>query len=262
MDKEKLLSSGLLEQYVLGLTDEEESELVESMAERHEEVRLELSLLRQAMERYAVQHAIPGIIPTEGKKTDQGTAKSAPSKNTSSGLFRLSGKTLWPVATAFALIWAAYSALTTDIKDQQLRDLKNQYALLEKDCEARQHSHQHLADLSSFILHRHTYKVVLRGISLSDGCFAIAYWNPAAQKGYVDTGSLPPPPKGKAYQLWADVDGHMVNAGLLDFDRDRPIQEINFIEKAASLNITLEPEQGSKEPTVALLQANGVVAMK
>lgn len=260
MDKEQLLASGLLEQYVLGLTDEQESLLVEEMAAKHEEIRLELSLLQQAMERYASQHTFAADLPVEknapGQKGKTGIA------NTREGLFKFSGKTLWPLATAFALIWATYSALITDIKDQQLRDMKDQFALLEEECETQRNAHQHLADLSSFIQHRHTYKVILKGCSISEGAFAIAYWNPAAQKGYIDTAFLPPPPKGKCYQLWADVDGHMVNAGLVHFDREKPIQEVAFISNAASLNITLEPEGGSHEPTVDLLQANGPVAMK
>lgn len=260
MDKEQLLASGLLEQYVLGLTDEHETLLVEEMAAQHEEVRLELSLLQQAMERYAAQHAFPADLPTD-KNTAGQKEKAGPSK-TKEGLFRLNGKTLWPLATAFALIWATYSALITDIKDQQLRDMKDQFALLEKDCETQRNAHQHLADLSAFIQHRHTYKVILKGCSISEGAFAIAYWNPAAEKGYIDTAFLPSPPKGKCYQLWADVEGHMVNAGLVHFDREKPIQEIAFIKNAASLNITLEPEGGSHEPTVDLLQANGAIAMK
>jgi anti-sigma-K factor RskA len=260
MDKEQLLASGLLEQYVLGLTDEHESLLVEEMAAKHEEIRLELSLLQNAMERYAAQHAIPTDLPMDKNATGQ-KGKPAASKN-QAGLFKFNGKTLWPLATAFALIWATYGALITDIKDQQLRDMKDQFALLKEECETQRNAHQHLADLSSFIQHRHTHKVILKGCSISEGAFAIAYWNPAAQKGYIDTAFLPPPPKGKCYQLWADVDGHMVNAGLVHFDREKPFQEIAFISNAASLNITLEPEGGSQAPTVELLQANGAIAMR
>ncbi|MFZ2899315.1 MAG: anti-sigma factor [Saprospiraceae bacterium] len=260
MDKEQLLASGLLEQYVLGLTDEHETLLVEEMAAKHEEIRLELSLLQQAMERYAAQHTFPADLPMDKNTSGQKEKTVAPKPQT--GLFKFNGKTLWPLATAFALIWATYGALVTDIKDQQLRDLKDKFALLEKECENHRHAHQHLADLSSFIQHRHTYKVILKGCSISEGAFAIAYWNPAAQKGYIDTAFLPPPPKGKCYQLWADVDGHMVNAGLVHFDRNKNIQEVAFISNAASLNITLEPEGGSQEPSVELLQANGAIAMK
>ncbi|MBK7408753.1 MAG: anti-sigma factor [Saprospirales bacterium] len=157
------------------------------------------------------------------------------------------------------MIWGVYGALQTDIRYQQFRDLQEAHTLLLKDCENKGQSHEALADLTSFIQHRHTAKIILNGCALSQGAFAIAYWNPAAQKGYIDIGSLPPPPKGKTYQLWADVEGHMVNAGTVSCQAGQ-LQEIRFIEQAASLNITLEPDGGSKEPTVSLLQANGLLA--
>ncbi|MBK6901788.1 MAG: anti-sigma factor [Saprospirales bacterium] len=73
-------------------------------------------------------------------------------------------------------------------------------------------------------------------------------------------GLLPPPRKVKATRVWGDVDGKMVSAGIVKCPSRNPLQEIKFIRKASSLNITLEPESGSKEPTVAQLQANGLVA--
>jgi hypothetical protein len=257
MTKEQLLNSGLLEQYVLGLTTEEETRLVEDYSARYEDVQKELALLQQAMERYASQHAMPLSIDLPAK----GQASSNAGKPYA-GLLKLSGKTLWPLATAFALIWGTYGAVNTDVKDQEIRDWREKFGLLEKECSEYRQNQEAIADLSAFLQHRHTHKIILQGLSISDGCFAIAYWNPAAQKGFVDTGSLPPPPKGKAYQLWADVDNHMVNAGLIQFDRQNPLQEVVFIEQASSLNITLEPDGGSQEPTVSMLQANGLVALR
>ena len=254
MNKDQLLSSGLLEQYVLGLTDEEESQLVEEYAARYEEIRVELSLMQQAMEHYAAQHSVSAT----GHKAE----KRGPEKDKSNlGLRKLSGNTLWPLATVFALIWGVYGALQTDIRHQEAKNWEEKYTLLEKECQTQGQSNQALADLSSFLCHRHTAKVVMDGCALSQGAFAIAFWNPAAQKGYLDIGSLPPPPKGKTYQLWADVDGRMVNAGIVSFHSGQ-LQEVRFIDQAASLNLTLEPEGGSKEPTVSLLQANGLLASR
>ena len=249
MDKEKLLSSGLLEQYVLGLTTEEESLMVESLAAEHEEVRKELTLLQKAMEHYASRHSSP-----EALETPAGVNKS------NMGLRKLNGKVLWPMATAFTFIWAMYGALRSDIQHHQLLNWKYQYGLLSQDCQAKQNSIQTLADISSFIQHRHTSKIILSGISMCQGYFAVAYWNPAAEKCYLDMGSLPPAPKGKCYQVWADVDCQMVSAGVVKCPSHSPLQEIRYIKQASSLNITLEPDGGSQEPTVSLLQANGLLA--
>ncbi|MCB9284066.1 MAG: anti-sigma factor [Lewinellaceae bacterium] len=249
MDKDQLLSSGLLEQYVLGLTDEEESRMVEEYAARYEDVRVELSLLQQAMEHYAAQHSAAAKASNAEAEKDKSNL----------GLRKLSGRTLWPLAAVFAMIWGVYGALQTDLRHKEAKDWEEKYTQLEKECQSQGQTQRALADLSAFLCHRHTAKVVLNGCSMSKGAFAIAFWNPAAQKGYLDIGSLPPPPKGKTYQLWADVDGHMVNAGIVEFHAGQ-LQEVHFIDKAASLNLTLEPDGGSKEPTVSLLQANGLLA--
>ena len=53
MDKERFLESGLLEQYVLGLTSEEETREVERYAQAFPEIRAEIDLLRKAVRQYA-----------------------------------------------------------------------------------------------------------------------------------------------------------------------------------------------------------------
>jgi anti-sigma-K factor RskA len=246
MDKEQLLESGLLEQYVLGLTTEEESQVVEELAAQHEEVRVELSLLRQAMDRYATQHGIPDIPPPPSARAASVTKRSFAA--------------FWPIAAVFALSWGVYGALQTDIMHQRALDWEEKHTILLENCDKQQQTQQALADQSDFLLHRHTQKVRLQGVAHSHDACAFAYWNPTAQKVYLDLGSLPCPPKGKTYQVWADVEGHMVNAGVIAFLPNGQLQEVRFIEKAESLNITLEPEGGSEAPTVSLLQANALLA--
>lgn len=55
---EDLISSGLLELYVLGETNPEEIVLVEEMARMHEDVRCELEQIGRALETYALNHAV------------------------------------------------------------------------------------------------------------------------------------------------------------------------------------------------------------
>ncbi|EDM37992.1 hypothetical protein PBAL39_16244 [Pedobacter sp. BAL39] len=55
---QELISSGLLDMYVLGQVDSEEAIFIESMASVHNEVRMELDEISIALERYAQFHAI------------------------------------------------------------------------------------------------------------------------------------------------------------------------------------------------------------
>ena len=52
------IESGILECYVLGVTNAEESVEVEEMAVAYNEIRIEMSLIRESVEKYAQFHAI------------------------------------------------------------------------------------------------------------------------------------------------------------------------------------------------------------
>jgi hypothetical protein len=56
------------------------------------------------------------------------------------------------------------------------------------------------------------------------------------------------------YQMWADVDGVMINMGLLPADAD--LIPVKYIDRAESFNITIEPAGGNDHPTVENLISN------
>ena len=58
MEKEELLSSGLLELYVLGETELHENTLIEEMASTYPEILEEITAIEIALENYAVSNAI------------------------------------------------------------------------------------------------------------------------------------------------------------------------------------------------------------
>ncbi|MCJ8164176.1 cupin domain-containing protein [Pontibacter sp. E15-1] len=54
----EFIESGVLELYVMGATEPEETRAVEQMAREHAAVREELATIRKVVERYAVAHAV------------------------------------------------------------------------------------------------------------------------------------------------------------------------------------------------------------
>ena len=54
----KYIESGILESYVLGITDVEESAEVEEMAAAYNEIRTEINMISESIEKYAELHAI------------------------------------------------------------------------------------------------------------------------------------------------------------------------------------------------------------
>ncbi|GAB2537459.1 cupin domain-containing protein [Rufibacter soli] len=53
------IESGILELYVMGITNPQETKEVEQMAAAHPEIKAEIDLISRAVEAYAQEHAIP-----------------------------------------------------------------------------------------------------------------------------------------------------------------------------------------------------------
>ena len=54
--------------------------------------------------------------------------------------------------------------------------------------------------------------------------------------------------------MWADVDGEMINMGIIN--TSKALLAMQYIPEAESFNITIEPKGGSPHPTVSELIAN------
>lgn len=258
MNKEQFLNTGLLEQYALGVTNEEETQTVEQYLEKFPELQKEVDEIRKAIENYAIQQAVtppkhikPSILSTisnieKAEKPASESIKTAPRSNR------------WVALTAILSFAATFALFFLYAQKQaHFQDLSQEYAKLQMTCEEENNALQAQLQLLEFIKDPETKKIYLNGLKeINDK--AIAYWNPVQQKVIVNLTSLPDLPADKQYQIWGDVDHVMVDAGLLEDDASL-FQEIKFLADDASLNITVEPVGGSEEPTVSELVVAGEI---
>ncbi len=258
MDKKQFLSSGLLEQYVLGITDPDETRKVEHYLEKYPDLKTEVEGMRNAIEQYALEQAIPPPPHLKSriiKNIESGSAPAAKAVRPRMNYGQL------VIATVAALIFlvASMALYKRNVNlDRDYRTLEAEYALLSEQCEKKNQISKERMELYAFLKDGATHPVLLRGTTLAPEAEVIVYWNEAAQKAFLNPVNLPAPPPGKQYQIWADVEGEMINMGLLEL-QSTDLQSLTFIQRAESLNITIEPVGGSQEPTVAFLLANGKV---
>ena len=104
------------------------------------------------------------------------------------------------------------------------------------------------------INNRNVIPLLLKGNRIFPESRAVAYVNHTAKSVMVNSQGLPPLEKDKTYQMWADVDGVMINMGLLPADTD--LIPLKYIDRAESFNITIEPAGGNDHPTVENLISN------
>jgi anti-sigma-K factor RskA len=98
-----------------------------------------------------------------------------------------------------------------------------------------------------------TIPLILHGNDLAPNSRAVAYVNHENKMVVVNAQGLPELPNDKTYQMWSDVDGEMIDMGLLQTNEE--LITLRYIDKAESLNITIEPAGGNEHPTVEKLIA-------
>ena len=89
-----------------------------------------------------------------------------------------------------------------------------------------------------------TEKYIIKGNERAKDLKTVAYINPREKTSMIDVVSLPELPEEQCYQIWAELQGKMVNLGILD-KADRKLRNIPYMEDALALSITIEPKGGN-----------------
>ena len=264
MNKENFLASGLLEQYALGITSNEENAIVENYLKQFPEIYEEFSAMRNALDQYAQQYAKqpPQILRQRvmeaiENEADRQNDTNDPIIGSASGI--QAQPSSWPKYLVYATaVFLALGLYLTNKKSDRFQEALFNTKNLLTACETDNEALRSNQDVFAFVTSGHTQQVAITGTSLAPGASLMAYWNIEEGKAFLNTIFLPEPPEDKQYQIWADVEGEMISLGLLSREENsNPLADLSFIDNAESLNITLEPMGGSEKPTVSLLMANG-----
>jgi anti-sigma-K factor RskA len=82
-----------------------------------------------------------------------------------------------------------------------------------------------------------------------DGASATVYHSASQGKAAIVTDDLPALPADKVYELWLQVDGDMVPAGLMPAAGDQELLLEGDASDATAAGISVEPAGGSRRPT-------------
>lgn len=134
-----------------------------------------------------------------------------------------------------------------EVVQQEKQELNDEFRSLRENLIEKE-------ELVAVINDPNTKKIVMQGNALSPKAKAITYLNTEKQIALLNTAYLPELSKDKDYQMWADVDGEMINMGVIP--KGEAMVALQYIPAAASLNITIEPSGGSEHPTVSRLISN------
>ena len=240
MDKQTFLATGLLEQYVLGITDPEETQEVEQHLDLYPELHQEVATMREGIKQYALQQE----IPAPAQRTNEPLSTS----NTR-GVAKTYGQIHWlsvVVLGSLALL-CVLSALRMRHLQEENKTLLTQLST----CESRE-------AIIAFLKDPQTQPVVLTETNKNTEAAALVYWNKVSKKAMLNPFNLPKLPEDQQYQIWVDIAGKMISIGLIGNNLEK-YQDLKYLDEASSLNITIEPFGGSVAPTVSRLVANHAI---
>ncbi len=247
-DKIKIfLDSDLLEKYLLGTTNAQENLQVERYIAMYPQVRETYDELQENLEAFAKLHAI---------KTPEGLKQRIIARIKSEHVGRKRFFRYAVAASLATLLFAGASYFFYD-QNQSLQEenemVNNKIQLLEEDMKER------LEDVrNQFIVLNNpkTKKYNVNGNKKAKELKAIAYINPVKKLSYINVSKLPNLPENQCFQMWAEVNGKMVNLGVIQEATDKEkLMALPYAEEAVGY-ITIEPKGGNETPTVENIVAN------
>ncbi|NKI28043.1 anti-sigma factor [Arenibacter sp. 6A1] len=248
--KEKIrifLDTDLLEKYLLGNTTQEESMQVERYIAMHPEVRETYDELQENLEMFAKLHA---ISPPEGLK--ERILNRVKSDNVRRTKFYQ-----YAVAASFsALVFAGASYFFWN-QNQSLQEenhiVNNKIQTLEENMRLQL---EEVRNQFIVLNNPKTKRLKVNGNEKAKELKAVAYVNPVKKLSYINLSKLPNLPDNKCYQMWAEVNGQMINLGIVQEANDsEKLMPLPYGENAIGY-ITIEPTGGNSTPTTENIVAN------
>lgn len=269
MDPKEYISSGKLEEYVLGLGTAESIQEVECMARVFPEIREEIRILQVTLEKTAMESQVapPPLLKKQildalderpavsGSPSSKETTTTPPGKP-SRLIPGILGLVIF-LLTILALLMFQNNKQTTaeleNYKSEQL-ELRKNVEDLNRMLEIRNNELRLLRDPQ-------VAAITLKGTPLSPASLAKVYWGKTNQEVYLEVHQLPAPPAGKQYQLWGIVGGKPVDLGIFDIPApsDSALIKMKDVQGATLFAVTLEPLGGNPGPTLDQMYVAGEV---
>ena len=245
MTREYIEKEGILEAYFLGELSASQEQEVDQLLQSDAELMQQFRDLEQSMEKLALENAVtpPNKVKEEllGQISSTKVISMAPYKR------------YFAVAASIAVIFMTTSlVLMFQLDDAQTQiesNLSKQESLLDSLNTIVKNSLQK-DDWIAYVNDPSTERHLLMGNRLAPDAAVLSYVNHDQQSVLINVQNLPEL-KNKDYQMWADVDGEMIDMGVIDSSQQT--LAMNYIKDAESINITIEEKGGSDHPDVSRL---------
>ena len=262
MNTQEYISSGILESYVLGLTNVQETAEVEQKMQQNPAIKVEIEGIQAALEEYALENAqtppeylkdkIWENIKKTDKTIDQNPFKSVSKNSQNNYSFLRIAASVLLVSSVAANLFLFNRWKNTK---EELTLALTQNSTIAQEAKYSKESNLALNKQLDFLAGNNFKIMKLAGQKVAPNAKLLLAWNQTDKKVYVLKSDLPAAPTGKQYQLWAIVDKKPVDLGV--FDQKEGSIEMKSVPNAQLFAVTLEKTGGNPTPTSELYVAGG-----
>ncbi len=261
MNKEDIISSGLLELYALGIASPEEKAQVEHWLMEYPGLNHELRAIEDSLETYAHAYAKEPSTHLKDKIFKEITNDTG-KRETGDGNHRPVPQMIYRIPAFFRLSVAAMlilligSIVLNYMYYNKYREADKKYTATNEQLQQANEKLKQNDEANAVMKHelnlmgdKNALPVVLNGTSTAPDALAKIYWMKNNGDIYIDPTNLPPAPEGKQYQFWAIINGKPVDGGMIRTEKGvYRIQKMKSFGHADAFAITLEKEGGSPVP--------------
>jgi len=269
VDNKAYIESGILEQFVLGNTNPEQTMEVSQMAATYPEIQAEIDEIEEALFKYAQNHTVvpPPTIKdnlfaqldfeetkeTAGPSTDSNFIPFQPAISSNT---KTKNYSYWPIAASFALLCTSvvvniYLYNKWQNTESEVVSLNTEKQSLVANQKAQEASYAIMENKIQVIQNPDIKPVVMKGLASMPNAVATIYWNPKNSDVYINANTLAQTTEAEQYQLWAIVDGKPVDAGV--FETKEALEgmvKMKGVLNATAFAVTIEKKGGSISPTL------------
>ncbi len=259
MDIKSYISSGTLELYLLGQLTPEEMREVETLQEKHIEIKREIYEISLGLEKYGQLTAIKAP-ESVGTKLFDNLPKRAPIvQNASKDNTESNGGMKWNLLTSlFALIGIlGFTLYYLQISENKAAN--KQYESQIRVCDSITNQQEQQFALLNQINDPNNKIIDMTPTAGYAGISVYLHHNAVNKKNFLQLVNLPEITSDQAFQLWSLKDG-ADPMPLNVFADKNTIIAVDFIDLTATYAITIEPKGGSQSPSLdKLIGTMGVI---
>ncbi len=264
MEINEIISSGILECYVLGKTTDQETQQVLAWKGMYPEVAAEILAIEDSLEQLDFAQAVSPSASIKNNLLEK--IKVNPNTNLQANQAPVIPIAQTPIvskinnsykyAAAAAAVLLIGAVLSNIYTYSNYKKTKDALALAEQKIKLQNEEIAAIQNNLDGPLNSNSQQVVLKGTPTYPSSTAKIFWIKSSGDVFVEASGLPAAPSGMQYQLWAIIDDKPVDAGMIvDGKKGQKynIQKMKSFGKAQAFAITLEKAGGSATPTMEKL---------